>query len=190
MKSKLVFVLALAQAASVLGDGDPYSLAIRQARGVSAKVEARQNETQNAMSAPPQAVPPAQPPANPALEMTKMNISNIAKDLEMLQSDPSKKQPLINDLNAAPQGRSPSKESVAKITGDFAAGLAGKNFSLEQRTKLGQYLRAFFNSSHVSPAQQQTILADIKKILESGGVASESAGKITDDFKAIAAETK
>jgi len=174
--------------------GDPMTIARQRARDVSTQAPARENQAINANLGTPQPTPTAPPNAaaqpNPALAATQLNISNIAKDLEALQADPLKKQPLINDLVAAAQGTNPSKTSVAKLTDDLASVLGGKNLTPEQRTKLAQLLRAFFNSSHVSPAQQRTLLDDLSKLFQSAGVSADDATKIVSDFKAIAAETK
>jgi len=104
-------------------------------------------------------------------------------DLAALQSGPSKKQPLINDLNAAVQGTSPSKTSTIKLADDLATALTGKTLSLEQRTKLAQYLRATFNSSHLSPAQQRMILEDTQKILQAAGISADDSGKLSPTSK-------
>jgi hypothetical protein len=170
---------------------DPYTSAKSQAKRAVSQTQARQAETMGAQPAttPPPQTAPAQP--SPALVAMQLNVSNIAADLESLQKDPLKKQPLINDLHAAAQGTSPSKGSVSKLTDDLAATLPGKTtLSPEQRTKLAQYLRAVFNASHVAPAQQRTILDDAQKILQTAGVSAEDATKVIYDFKAIAAETK
>ena len=169
-----------------------YIQATKQARRVVNQVGERQAETQATPTAPtappPQAMPP--PPPNPALVALQLNISNLATDLAGLQTNPIKKQPLINDLSVAVQGASPAQTSVAKLTDDLAAGLTGKSLSVEQRTKLAQYLRAIFNSSHVSPAQQRAIFEDAPKILQAGGVSADNAAKVVADLKAVAAETK
>lgn len=142
---------------------------------------------------PARSAAPAQnstPQPNPALAATQQNIASIASDLAALQTDPLKKQPLINNLNAAAQGTNPSKASVTKLVGDLGTAIAGKNLSSEQRTKLAQYLRAFFNSSRVAPVQQRTILEDLQKILSAAGVSTDDIARVVADFKAIAAEVK
>lgn len=192
---KRLFILACSSAlAATTFAGDPMTIARQRAKDVSSQATARENQAINANTATPQPQPAAPqyttPQPNPALAATQLNISNIAKDLEALQADPLKKQPLINDLGVAAQGTSPSKASVSKLTDDLASVLGGKNLSKEQRTKLAQYLRAFFNSSHVAPAQQRTILDDLQKLFQSAGVSVDDATKVVNDFKAIAAETK
>ncbi|MFO1487444.1 MAG: hypothetical protein U1F65_03105 [Verrucomicrobiota bacterium] len=185
MKSLLVlcgtFGLALTVAA-----GDPLAIARQRARDTSAAVSSGQAVPSRNQAAPAPAAPAA---PNPAITAMQQNIASIATDLATLQSDPSKKQPLINDLNAAAQGTAPTKASLNKLAADLAV-LSGKTLSPDQRTKLAQYLRAFCNSSHLSPAQQRTILEELQKLLTAAGVSAEDAAKIAADFKTIAAETK
>ena len=180
MKQFVTLICATSVVASALA-GDPMVIARERAKETSQAVSSGQ-------PVPSRAAQPA--PLNPALMAMQLNISNLAADLATLQADPSKKQPLINDLNAAALGASPSKASLGKLAGDFATALTGKSLSAEQRTKLAQYLRAVSNSSHLSPAQQRTVLDDAQKILQAGGVSAADSAKVIAGFKAIAAETK
>ena len=193
MKRLILLACASALAATTFA-GDPMTIARQRAKDVSSQAPARENQAINANLGTPQPQPAAPPNTapqpNPALAAMQLNVANIAKDLEALQADPLKKQPLINDLGAAAQGTNPSKASVSKLTDDLASALGGKNLSPEQRTKIAQSLRAFFNSSHVSPAQQRTLLDDLSKLFPSAGVSADDTTKIVNDFKAIAAETK
>ena len=189
MKTYLLLACLAAMTATVLAD--PYTQAIKQSKRVVNQVGQRQAETQGAAPVASQPPPqPVAPPPNPALVALQLNISNLAKDLGDLQADPTKKQPLINDLNLAVQGTSPAQASVTKLTEDLALALTGKTLPLEQRTKFAQYLRAIFNSSHVSPTQQRTIFEDARKIFQTGGVTTENADKIIGDLKTVAGETK
>lgn len=189
MKRSIIFSLALAVSAAVLAD--PYSSAMKRAKDVSGRVTQRENQAINNAAAPqqPQA-PPAAQPANPAVLAMQQNIANIAADLMDLQKNPARKQTLVNNLNAAAQGKNPTKASVAKLADDLASAVAGKNLSQEQRTKLAQFARAAFNGSHVSPAQEKTVLAEAQKILQTAGIPAATATKITEDLKTIAAETR
>ena len=184
MKPFVTLICATSVVASALA-GDPMVIARERAKETSQAVSSGQPVPSRAAQA---AAQPA--PLNPALMAMQLNISNLAADLATLQADPSKKQPLINDLNAAALGASPSKASLGKLAGDFTTALTGKSLSAEQRTKLAQYLRAVSNSSHLSPAQQRTVLDDAQKILQAGGVSADDSAKVIADFKAIAAETK
>ncbi len=184
---KCFFLLACASAltSSALA-GDPMVMVRERAKDTSQAVSGGQPPPSRA-AAP---APPAAPAPNPALIAMQQNVASLASDLAALQADALKKQPLINDLNAAAQGTSPSKASVTKLVGDLGTALSGKKLSSEQCTKLAQYLRAIFNSSHVTPAQQRTILEDLQKILTANGVAADDAAKVVADFKAVAAEVK
>lgn len=188
MKKFLLLAGVLTFAVSVRAD-DAMTIARQRAKDTSQAVSAGQPVT-HGNPRPGAVAPGAAAPPSPAIIAMQQNISSIAADLETLQKDSSKKQPLINDLNAAALGTSPTRNAVTKLATDFATALTGKNLSLEQRTKLAQYLRAFFNSSHLSPGQQRTILDDVQKILQAGGISTDDSAKIVADFKAIAAETK
>ena len=182
MKQFVTLICATSVVASALA-GDPMVIARERAKETSQAVSSGQ-------PVPSRAAQPAPAPPNPALMAMQVNISNLAADLATLQADPSKRQPLINDLNAAALGAIPSKASLGRLAGDFTTALTGKSLSAEQRTKLAQYLRAVSNSSHLSPAQQRTVLDDAQKILQAGGVSADDSAKVIADFKAIAAETK
>lgn len=182
---RLVALVCASTLASLAFAGDPMVMVRERAKSTSQQV--------GGSPAPSRPGGPAQNPApapNPALIAMQQNITSLAGDLAALQTDASKKQPLINDLNAAAQGTSPSKTSTTKLAGDLSAALFGKKLSTEQCTKLAQYLRAFFNSSHVAPGQQRMILEDLQKTLTSAGVSADDTTKIVADFKTIAAEVK
>ena len=194
MKSILCFTAAMVAVTSL--QAQDQGVQIRQrAQAVSGQVTERNMQGMppgSRYNPNPAAIPapnPA-PPADPAISALQQNISNIATDLEGLQTDPAKKQALINDLNLAAVGTSPSKASVGKLAGDLAGLVSAKSLSPEQRTRMAQYLRAIFNSSHLAPSQQQMVLSQTQKILQAAGVSSEMTAGIVSDFKAIAAETK
>ena len=186
MKKLILFTCVSAFTASVWA-GDPMAIAKQRARETSSAVSASQPVPSHAQPSQPSAAPA---PPNPALVAMQLNVSNLAADLATLQTDPTKKQPLINDLNLAAQGTSPSKDSVGKLAGDFSTALTGKSLSPEQRTKLAQYLRAVSNSSHLAPAQQRTVLDDVQKILQAGGISPDDTARLVADFKTLATETK
>ena len=69
--------------------------------------------------------------------------------------------------------------------------IAGNKKLAAQHQKLAQSIHAIFNSSHLSPTQQQqTILDGVQKILLDGGVPSDDTAKVIGDLKTIADETK
>jgi len=181
---KHLIILAGASALVLSAMADPYTITKQRAKSVSGQAPAPQ--ARPAPAAPSQSAPAP----NPALVAMQQNISSLANDLAVLQADPLKKQPLINDLSAAVQRTNPSKTTVARLADDLAKALAGKKLTQEQRMKFAQCLRAIFNSSHVSPAQQRTILEDAQKILQAAGVTADAATAVVADLKAVAAETK
>jgi len=188
MKKLLLLACVSACAASVWA-GDPMVMIRDRAKETSQAVSAGQAPPSHS-AAQPGAAPSVSAPPSPAIVAMQQNIASLAGDLAALQTDPSKKQPLINDLSAAAQGTSPSKNALTKIAGDLAAALPGKKLSTEQCTKLAQYLRAFSNSAHVPPAQQRMLLEDLQKILAAGGISPDDSAKLVADFKTLAAETK
>jgi hypothetical protein len=152
-----------------------------------------QNNARQGVSAPAPAVqsgpaPRAQP--DPVLAATLQNIAALQADFTSLESDPVRKQPLINDLNAAAQSSHPSKNPVSRLADDLAGALGGKHSSQEQLKKLAQDVHAMFNSSHLTQTQQQTIPDDVRKILQGGGASSDEAAKVVNDIKTVVAETR
>lgn len=150
------------------------------------------NARQQALAGPrPEAQPrpaPAQP--DPVLVATLQNIASLQTDLAGLETNPGKKQPSINDLTAAGLNARASEKSISKLAGDLSGALSGKALPEDQLKKLAQNLHAIFNSSHLSQAQQQTVLDAIRKTLMAGGASSDDAATVVADAKAVAAETK
>ena len=185
MKRRFAFLCAAVLALPAFAD--VYSSALQRARDLKNQNNASQGVTPP--GAPPQNTPPP-PPPDPVLTATLQNIARLQTDLALLETDPGRKQPLINDLNAAAQGAHPTAASVSKLADVLASVLGGKHFSQDQLKKLAQYLHASFNGSHLSQIQQQTIFDDMQKILQGGGVAADDATKAIEGAKAVVAETK
>ena len=168
---------------------DVYSSALQKARNINEMNNARQGIT--GQPAPPPPTPPPQP--DPVLAATLQNITNLQADLAMLQTDPGRKQPLINDLNAAASGARPSNESVSHLAEDLAALLSGKTLPADQLRKVAQALHAFCNSSHLSEAQQRTLLTETARTFQGSGSTAASDPrlvKLDTDLRAIIAATK
>ena len=168
---------------------DVYSSALQKARNINEMNNARQGIT--GQPAPPPPAPPPQP--DPVLLATLQNITNLQADLATLQRDPGRKQPLINDLNAAASGAHPSNESVTRVAEDLSSLLAGKTLPPDQLRKLAQALHAFSNSSHLSEAQQHALLAETSRVFQGPGSTAASdpkLSKLDSDLRAIIAATK
>jgi hypothetical protein len=166
-----------------------YSIAKQQARNAAA----REAQNQQAINPTPPtaqvAPPPANPQPNPALEATLRNIANLRADFERLGSNPTNRQPLINDLTAAAQGTKAKPASVSTLAESLAV-VAGNKKLPAQHQKLAQNIHAIFNSSHLSAAQQQQVLDGVQKTLLDGGVSADDTAKVISNLKTIASETK
>ncbi len=68
--------------------------------------------------------------------------------------------------------------------------MAGNEKLRPQHQKLAQDVHAIFNSSHLSPAQQHKIIADVQTLLQNGEVPPDDVTNVVNDIKAIATETK
>jgi chorismate mutase len=162
---------------------------LKRAQRLSEQNNARQRALSGQESAAqPAPAAPAQP--DPALAATLQNIARLQADLASLESDPARKQPLINDFNAAAQGTHSSEQSASDLARDLATAIGGKQLSPEHLKKLAQDSHAIFNSSHLTPAQQKAVLEDVQKTLQSNGAPPDLAMKVVEGFKAVAAETK
>jgi hypothetical protein len=176
---------------------DVYSEAIQQAHNV-------------ANGQPPQGAPPAQPsspatpppattPPNPALEATLQNIANLRYDFDTLgdltnstdtNSISAPKQSLLNDLAAAPQSVKPPQASISKLADDLVTTTLGREELRPQHQKMAQDIHAIFNSSQLTPSQQQMIFDGIQSCLQDGGTSSDETTNIVSDIQTIATETK
>ena len=194
MKTFIAFAGALCVANSVLAG--PNEAALRQAREVSAKVT-QADQGNPPPTAPSRAAPPQiNPQTDPVLAATLRNIANLRIDFAALgnladtNSAATQKQLLQNDLASAAQGAKPSPTSISRLADDLVTATAGKVKADATQQKLAQDVHASFNSSHLSPSQQQMIFDSIQKILQNGGAAPEAATNVVNDIKQIATETK
>jgi hypothetical protein len=195
MKTFIAFFCALCVANSVFAD--PYSAAIKQAKNVSAKVTNAEQGNPPSPTSPPAVPTQTSPQPDPVLEATLRNIANLRADFAALgiladtNSTATQKQLLMNDLATAAQGTKPSPTSISKLADDLVTATAGKVKSGATQQKLAQDVHAIFNSSHLSPVQQQTIFNDVQKNLPDGaGASPEATTNVVNDIKTIATETK
>ncbi len=104
---------------------------------------------------------------------------------------PEQKTALLNDLSQAAQGTKASSGSVKRVADDLLSAVAGKHkLAVAQQQHLAQKVHALFNSSHLTTAQQQTILNDVQKLLTDGGASLDDAVNTVTDLKAVVTETK
>jgi hypothetical protein len=195
MKPFIVLACALLMANSLLAD--PYSAAIRQAKNVSAKETAA---NQQLLENPPPAVPPPQnnpnSPTDPALQATLQNIASLRNDFSAIGNAAAgasltvQKQTLTNDLAIAAQGVKPQSASISKLADDLMTAISGKQKLRAPQPKLAQFTHAIFNSAHLTPAQQQMFFTGVQKILTDGGASADETANVVNDLKTIASETK
>ncbi len=147
---------------------DVYSAAIRQAKNVTANAGNTRQDNPPSPSQPSPA-PPAQnnPTPDPVLEATLQNIAGLRADFDAIggradtNSAAAQKPSLMGHLTAAASGAKPSAASISKLAADLMTALAGNEKLRPQHQKLAQDVHAIFNSSHLSPAQQQNIFTDV-----------------------------
>ena len=195
MKPFIALACALFIASSLLAD--PYSAAIRQAKNVSAKETAA---NQQLLENPQPAAPPPHnnpnPPADPVLQATLQNIADLRNDFSAIGnaavgvSLTVEKQTLTNDLTIAAQGVKPQAASISKLADDLITAISGKEKLRAPQPKLAQFTHAIFNSTHLTTAQQQTFFTGVQKILTDCGASADEAANVVNDLKTIASETK
>ncbi len=189
MKISATLFCALLLAGPVFAQG-VYNMAKQQARNAVASEE--KNQQAIGSSGQSSSAPPAQnnQQPDPVLQATLQNISNLRADFDDLGSGRTNTLPLQTDLTTAAQAAKPSLEVVTKLAEDLAAAVSGNKKLQAQQQKLAQFCHAIFNSSHLSAAQQQSVLDAVQKILSDGGVSDDDASKIINDLKAVATATK
>jgi len=193
MRLFIALTCALFLANDILAD--PYSAAIRQAKNVSARETAA---NQQLLDNPPPAPPPQNnpPAADPVLQATLQNIESLRNDFTAIGNAPAgtslaaQKQSLTNDLAIAAQGTKPQSASIAKLADDLTTAIAGREKFRAPQPQLAQFVHAIFNSSHLTTAQQQMIFSGVQRILTGGGTSPDEAANVVNDIKTIASETK
>ena len=186
MKPALVIGLLLAVVAT--GRADVFSQAKGQAKRAGGQ-ESAPAGTQ------PQA-PQNNQPMDPALAATLANIANLRTDFAALNNSadsiPSAdvRLSLLNHLSAAAQGPKPSSATIQKLAGQLGTALLGKKSMTARQATLARYVHALFNGSHLTEAQRQTILDEVKKILAEAGCSVDDSAAILISLHAIVTETK
>lgn len=174
-----------------------YSIIIRQAKEAASGGGGGGNNAPQNPSPPPSTPPPQNnPPPNPALEATLRNIANLRVDFDALgkltglKPDSLPQKMLLNDLATASQDTKPPDASISSLAGNLATAIAGKEAMQPRHAKLAQDIHAIFNSSHLSPAQQQAVFDDVQKILQDGGASADDVINVVSDIRTIATETR
>lgn len=178
---------------------DPYGIAIQQAKRDSAQNDAEQRRLANQEgdngSSQPGTMPNATA-ANPVLAATLLNITNLQTDIVAFigsagdHPDPSQRIALMNDLAAAAQGTKASSDSIKELAKDLFTAMAGNQKLVAHKLALAREIHAVFNSSHLTPTQQQSIFDNVQKTLTDSGVPLDAAVDVVTDLKTIAGETK
>lgn len=205
MKSRAwILVVAPVVCACLLGPGGTtlqaqnYFRAVQQARRDSAQNDAEQQRISNAANGnvtAPAPAPATPAPADPVLQATLKNVAGLQTDFAGLikaadKADPAQKTSLLNDLTQAAQGTKADADTVKKLAEHLAAALAGqKKLVAAQQTKLAREVHALFNSAHLSPAQQQTLLTDIQKTLTDAGASADAVVDVVTDLKTVVTQT-
>jgi hypothetical protein len=188
MKTLVALFCLLFVANGVLAD--VYSAAIQRAKNVATNASNPQQDN------PPPPTQPQPAPPDPVLEATLQNIAGLRADFDAIgdradtNSASAQKPSLMGHLTAAASGAKPAEASISKLAADLMTALAGNDKLRPQHQKLAQYVHAIFNSSHLTPAQQENIFADVQTVLQNGGVPPDDAATIVNDIKTIATETK
>jgi hypothetical protein len=193
MKTLAVFfLLASLTAHAQLG---AYNIAKDQARRANDANNAEQQRIANATTDPsrPNSGAPAVP-VDPVRAATLKNIADLEADFAAFnnststQADAAQKAALLNDLSAAALGKKPASASVQKLAAHLIAATTGKKNAAQQ--KLARNVHALFNASHLTDAQQTTLLEEVKKNLTTAGAAAADAENVFDELKGIVEETK
>lgn len=186
MKKALAIALLLAVVAG--GRADVFS----QAKGQAKRSAGQENATAGAS---PQA-PQNNAPQDPVLAATRANIASLQADFAALNQStatgPSndERMALLNHLAAAAQGTKPSSATVQKLAGQLSTMRLGKKSMAPRLTILARDIHALFNGSHLTTAQQQTMLGEVKKICADAGSPADETDVLLATLQTIVAETK
>lgn len=182
MKGILVLLAAWLLVSS--GKADVYTIAKQEARNVANGLPPQGQPSQ------PSQPNPASPPPNPALQATLQNINNLVADFESLVPNPTNTVALKSDLAAAAQSIKPKPALVDRLAHDLATAIAGNQKLPGQFLRLAQFVHALLNGSHLSTAQQQSVLAGVQKILLAGEVPQDAVTRLMDSLTAASSATQ
>ena len=166
----------------------PQELVKERAKGV----RDRNNERQGVPPSPPPAQPPASATAPPTARAAAKPTptAKIKSDLLAWQSQKAvsaeAKKEFVGNLQTAVRGsKSPSTESLEKLTESLATALAGKSLGANQLSRLVQNINLALNSAGLSEERRDEVAAEVQSDLESAGATPASAATAATDLKAV-----
>ncbi len=144
---------------------------------------------------------PVQPAATPGAATAPVNpqqqqaLARLKADLAAIKPNATvtnaQKQRLAADLIAVAGGAAkPSLAAATTLAEDLSAALLENALPDASRARLVQELDAVLNPAKYPQVKMDGIFSDIQAIFLAGGTARKNAVKISDDVKAIAAETR
>jgi hypothetical protein len=161
-----------------------------------------QNNVRQGVTSPSQPVAPAQPAppastpgASAAPTPIQQSIAKLRADLTAIKANSpatvEQRQKIAQDLMAVAQGGSkPSQATAAGLANGLAAAFAEKPLADKDCSRLLSDLAAVLNPAKIQASQMQAVYADIQAIFQANGLARKDAVKITDQVKAVGAETQ
>jgi len=161
-----------------------------------------QNNVRQGVTSPSQPASPAQPAqsaptsgASASPTPIQQCIARLRADLTAIKANvpatAEQKQQIAKDLIAVAQGASkPSQSTAADLATGLAAAFAEKPLADKDCSRLLSDLAAVLNPAKIQASQMQAIYADIQAIFQANGMARKDAVKLTDQVKAVGAETQ
>jgi hypothetical protein len=161
-----------------------------------------QNNVRQGVTSPSQPAQPAQPaqlaptPGTSASPTPiQLSIARLRADLTAIKANSpataEQKQKIAGDLMATAQGASkPSQTTASNLANGLAAAFAEKPLADKDCSRLLSDLAAVLNPAKIQASQMQAIYADIQAIFQANGMARKDAVKLTDQVKAVGAETQ
>jgi hypothetical protein len=158
-----------------------------------------QNNVRQGVTSPSQPAQPAQPAPTPGTSASptpiQMSIARLRADLTAIKANSpataEQKQKIAGDLMATAQGASkPSQTTASDLANGLAAAFAEKPLADKDCSRLLSDLAAVLNPAKIQASQMQAIYADIQAIFQANGMTRKDAIKLTDQVKAVGAETQ
>jgi hypothetical protein len=166
----------------------------------SSIIKQRAKELSNQNNVQQGVPPPSQPQSSPGTKQPavatplQVSIAHLRADLAAIKSDPAptaaQKQQLTQHLIDTAQATKPSQPTASKLADDLSTALAQYPMSATDRDRLLSDINAALNPAKLQPDQLANIYADAQAIFQVAGLKRTAAVKISDDIKAVAAETK